>query len=629
VSRPTTTPLPAAPVRFGVRRALRVFGPFARPHLGSLAVALALVLVGTGTKLLKPWPLAFLVDEVLGKPRSDGSFTGLVVLLSVAVVVLAALDAGLGFVRSYLTQAVGQKVAFRIRSALYAHLQRLSLGFHDKQQTGELMNRVTRDADKVQELLTGNALEAASSGLLLLGMVAVTFALDWRLALVLVAMTPLMALTNARFRRRIKAAEQRARQGEGDINSLTQETLSSIRLIKVFGRERHETERFDSIGTEVLEANLALTRTESAFSSWLEIVPALGLALLLGVGAHQVRAGDLELGQLLVFVAYLRDFYGPTRALSRLAAKASRASVRAERIAEVLDTAPAVADRPGARPAGRLRGEISFSGVTFGYLPGRPVLHHVDLRVPAGSVVALVGPTGAGKSTLAALVPRLYDPDEGAVLIDGVDARSFTLESLQSQVAVVPQESVLFRATLAENIAYGRPGATRAEIEAAARVANAHDFITALPQGYDTVVGERGETLSGGQRQRVAIARALVRDAPILILDEPTSGLDVRAEREVLDAIERLVEGRSTIVIAHRLSTVRRADRIAVLVDGCVVECGSHAELMARGERYAEMVALTTGDRLGDGIGSGARHDDGNNRRLATGAAPPPREGAR
>ncbi|HYH48863.1 MAG TPA: ATP-binding cassette domain-containing protein, partial [Acidimicrobiia bacterium] len=227
------------------------------------------------------------------------------------------------------------------------------------------------------------------------------------------------------------------------------------------------------------------------------------------------------------------------------------------------------------------------------------------------------------------LVPRLYDPDEGAVLIDGVDARSYTLESLQAQVAVVPQESVLFRATLAENIAYGRPGATRAEIEAAARVANAHDFITALPHGYDTVVGERGETLSGGQRQRVAIARALVRNAPVLILDEPTSGLDVRAEREVLDAIERLVEGRTTIVIAHRLSTVRRADRIAVLVDGCVVECGTHAELMARGERYAEMVALTTGDRLGDGIGGGARHDDGNNRRLATGAIPPPREGAR
>jgi ATP-binding cassette subfamily B protein len=622
----TTPDQDAARAKFGARRALKVFGPFARPHFGSLALALFLVLVGTTFKLAKPWPLAFLVDEVLGKPRSDGSFTGLVVLVAGAVVALAALDAALGFVRSYLTQSIGQKVAFRIRSALYGHLQRLSLSFHDRQQTGELMNRVTRDADKVQELLTDNLLEAASSSLLLIGMVGITLTLDWRLALVLMCMTPLMAVTNSRFRRRIKAAEQRARQGEGDINSLTQETLSSMRLIKVFGRERHETERFDTVGNELLEANLALTRTESAFSSWLEIVPALGLALLLGFGAHQVRSGDLELGQLLVFVSYLRDFYGPTRALSRLAAKASRASVRAERIAEVLGTAPAVADLPGARPAPRLRGDVVFSGVSFAYLENRPVLADVDLAVPAGSVLALVGPTGAGKSTLAALVPRLYDPDDGAVLLDGVDIRSYTLESLQAQVAVVPQESVLFRASVLENIAYGRPGASRADIEAAAKAANAHEFITALPHGYDTVVGERGDTLSGGQRQRVAIARALVRDAAVLILDEPTSGLDVRAEREVLDAIERLLAGRTTIVIAHRLSTVRRADRIAVLEAGRVVEHGSHDELMTLGGRYAEMVALSTDDRLAE---AGAKPANGFDQKLGSGAATPRRKGAR
>ena len=612
---------PAKPsARFGLRQALRVFGPFARPHWPALALALVLVMANTGFRLAKPWPLAFLVDEVLGRPRSDASFELLVVLVVVAVVALAVLEAGVGFVRTYLMQTVGQKVAFRIRLALYEHLQRLSLAFHDRAQTGELMTRVTRDADPVQELVTDNLLEAISSALLGVGMVVITLTLDWRLSLVLLTMTPLMAVTNARFRRRIKAAEARARNREGEINSLTQQTLSSMRLVKVFGRERHETQRFESAGGESLAANLALSRTESAFSSWLGVIPALGLAGILALGAHEVRAGRLELGQLLVFTAYLRDFYGPTRALSRLAAKASRTSVRAERIADILATPLAVTDLPGARPAPRLSGRVTFQAVTFAYVPGRPVLHQVDLEVAAGQVMALVGATGAGKSTLAGLVPRLYDPDQGAVLVDGVDVRRFTLESLQAQVAVVPQESVLLRATVAENIAYGRPGATRAEIEAAARAANAHDFVTALPLGYDTLVEERGETLSGGQRQRLAIARALVREAPILILDEPTSGLDVRSERVVLDAVERLMAERTVIVIAHRLSTVRRADVIAYLEDGRVVERGSHQELLDHGGRYAELVALSAGDVLADG----STPAPGNGRSQSSTRAPSP-----
>jgi ATP-binding cassette subfamily B protein len=583
---------------FGGREALAVFGPFARPHLPALGFALLLVLVGTTFRLLKPWPLAFLIDDVVGTQRSDGSFTLMVFVVMGATVGIAVLDAFIGFVRSNLTRGIGQKVAFRIRSALYGHLQQLSLSFHDRQQTGELMNRVTRDTDTVQSLVTDHLLDAVSNALLLVGMVGITMSLDWRLALVLLALSPLMGFTNARFRRRIKAAESRARAGEGDISSLTQETLSSIRLIKVFGRERHESERFDTVGEEALAANLALTRVETAFSSWLEIVPAIGMAALLGLGAHQIRAGHLEVGELVVFVSYLRDFYGPTRALSRLAAKVSRASVRAERIASVLQTPLAVTDRPDARPAPRLSGRITFDHVTFGYLTGRPVLRDIHLDIPAGSVLALVGSTGAGKSTLASLIPRLYDPDAGAVLVDGTDLRDLTLESLQGQVAVVPQESVLFRATVAENVAYGRPDATRAEIEKAVRMANAHDFVTALPDGYDTLVGERGDTLSGGQRQRLAIARALVRNAPILILDEPTSGLDVRSERVVLEAVERLMESRTTIVIAHRLSTVRRADQIALLEGGRIVERGTHDELVDRGGRYAELVALSSGDVL-------------------------------
>jgi ABC-type multidrug transport system fused ATPase/permease subunit len=349
----------------------------------------------------------------------------------------------------------------------------------------------------------------------------------------------------------------------------------------------------------------------------------------LALGAHEVRAGRLELGELLVFVAYLRDFYGPTRALSRLAAKASRTSVRAERIAEILATPLAVTDLPGARPAPRFSGAVTFQSVTFAYVPGRPVLHDVCLDVPAGQVVALVGATGAGKSTLAGLVPRLFDPDEGAVLIDGVDVRGFTLESLQAQVAVVPQESVLMRATVAENIAYGRPGATRDEIEMAARAANVHDYVAALPLGYETLVEERGDTLSGGQRQRLAIARALVREAPILILDEPTSGLDVRSERLVLDAVERLMAERTVIVIAHRLSTVRRADLIVFLEDGRVVERGSHEELLDQGGRYAELVAISAGDLLADGSTPDPGNGRGKPRFGEVGAAGAPRKGDR
>ncbi|MGH9022478.1 MAG: ABC transporter ATP-binding protein [Acidimicrobiia bacterium] len=585
--------------QFNGRRAYKAFSGFARPHLPGLILAFGLMVLGTVLKLAKPWPLALLVDQALtGPPRSDRSFGLMVVVVMASTVALALLDAGIGYFRSYLLQRVGQKVAFSIRFRLYEHMQRLSMSFHDGQQTGELMNRVTRDVDRVQELITDNLIEAASSTLLLAGMIGVTLSLDWRLSLVLMAMTPLMAVANQRFRRRIKSAEERARQGEGDMVSLTQETLSSMRIVKVFGREKHESDRFEEIGSETLDAYLALSRTESAFSSWLDIVPALAMAGLLGLGAQQVRSGELELGQLLVFVSYLKDFYGPTRALSKLAAKVSRAAVRAQRIAEVLETEPTVTSRQGAATAPRLRGEVTFSNVTFSYLQGRPVLRDVSLRVPAGSVLALVGTTGAGKSTLAALVPRLYDPDEGVVRVDGLDLCDLTLESLQSQVAVVPQESVLFRATVAENIAYGRPGASQREIEAAARAANAHDFIVGLPAGYETLIGERGDTLSGGQRQRIAIARALVRNAPVLILDEPTSGLDVRSEHVVLDAVERLMAGRTTIVIAHRLSTVRRADQIALVEAGCIVERGTHDELVALGGRYSELVALSSGDRL-------------------------------
>ena len=583
----------------GILQALRTFGPFVLPHWPAIVLAGLLMMAGTGVGLLRPWPLKFLFDQVLIPEKRAGSVDLLLLVIAGAIAGIAVLDGILGYLRQYLLKTAGQKVAFRLRVALYGQIQRLSLTFHDRQQTGDLITRVTKDVDKVQELITNNVVEASSNALSIGGMLGVMFWLDWQLTLAMLALGPALLFTISRYRSKIKQAELLVRRKEGDIASLAQETISSIRLVKAFGREEFERDRFESHTEEALGANLKVSRTEAAFSSFLDVLTAFALAGLVWLGAQRVMSGNLTPGDLLVFISYVRDFYGPTRTLSKLTGQVSRTSVRAEKIAEVLREEPAVRDLPDARPAPRLRGHIQFEGVGFGYVPGLPVLSDVSFEVEPGQVLALVGPTGAGKSTIAALIPRLYDPAEGRVLIDGQDIRSYKLAGLQAQVSLVLQSSILFRATVRENIAYGRPNATFEEIVAAAKVANAHEFITSMSDGYDTVIGERGDTLSGGQRQRIAIARAVVRNAPILILDEPTTGLDARAEHLVLDALDRLMESRTTIIIAHKLSTVHRADSILVIDDGRVVERGSHQDLLARGGHYAGLYRLQEPAREG------------------------------
>jgi ATP-binding cassette subfamily B protein len=574
----------------------RVLGAFALPHVPAIILASLMVLAGTGMKLLRPWPLKFLFDEVLSPEAVSDSVQLLLVVIAAAIVAISLLDGAIGFVRQYVLKAVGQKVAFCMRVAIYGQIQRLSLTFHDRQQTGELITRVTTDVDKVHDLITNDVVEASTSTLTLVGMLAVMFWLDWQLCLAMVSLSPVLYFTMGRYRRRIKQVEEHVRRKEGDITSLAQETISSIRLVKAFGREEYEKDRFETHTGEALDANLRASRTEAAFGALLDALSAFAMAGVVWLGAQRVLSGSLTLGGLYIFIAYLRDFYGPTRSLSKLSGKLSRTSVRLAKIADVLNEQPAIQDAPDAKPAPPLRGHIKFDDVSFAYVPGRQVLSDVSFEVQPGQVLALVGATGAGKSTVAALLTRLYDPSSGRVLLDGQDLKSYQLATVQSQIGYVLQNSVLFRASVRENIAYGRPDATLEQIVGAAQAANAHEFITALPDGYDTILGERGDTLSGGQRQRIAIARALVRDAPILILDEPSTGLDARAEHTVLDALDRLMAGRTTIVIAHKLSTIRRADLILVVENGRIIERGDHAELLALGERYAELCRLQNQD---------------------------------
>jgi ABC-type multidrug transport system fused ATPase/permease subunit len=404
-------------------------------------------------------------------------------------------------------------------------------------------------------------------------------------------MAPLFAVLIHRFTTRIKPLSRSQRRSDGALASVAQEAIGAIHVVKAFTAEDRENERLRTFGQRSLQAKLRLAQLEAQFGWAADLVSALGTATVVVVGAERALSGAITPGDLLVFTTYLRRLYSPLKDLLREVNKSQKALARAERVVAVFDTDPGVADAPGARPTPRLRGAIELQGVTFGYLPGQPVLSDIDLRVEPGQTVALVGATGAGKSTLAALIPRFYDVSRGCVMVDGVDVRRVTLQSLRSQIAVVPQDTVLFHASVADNIAYGNPAASSAQICAAAEAANADEFIRGLPDGYETILGERGATLSGGQRQRIAVARAVVRDAPIVILDEPTTGLDPQTEGLLLEALRRLSIDRTTLVIAHSLATVSSADLIVVLDRGRIVERGGHSELLRRGGRYAELFA--------------------------------------
>jgi ATP-binding cassette subfamily B protein len=576
------------------RMILRIFGPFLRPQWPGCLLAALLAVAGTGIALLKPWPLKYLFDEVLlptGNPTSQ-DIQYILVLVVVALAAITVLDSLVGAARSYILTVVGERVAASIRTRLYDHLQRLPLAYHEGTPTGELTTRLTGDVDKVRALLTVTFVEASTHVLTLAGMAGVLLILDWQLSLALLLVLPLLLLTVSGFRARIRTVEQSARNSEGDLAAVAQESLVAIKLVKATGREEDESKRFRRHSDASVAAVLRSARTSAAFGAAVDAVVAVATTGLIWLGAQRVLEGALTPGDLIIFTSYLRDFFGPTRALSKLPAQLTRAGVRAARIADTLRRSPDIQDKPGARPAVPPRKQLSLDGVGFAYTQDRPVLRDVDLTVPVGSTLAVVGPTGAGKSTIAALMCRLQDPTSGRVLLDGTDLRDLTGASLHAQVGLVTQDAVLFRASVRENIAYGRPDASLEEVQDAARAAQAHAFVQALPRGYDTVLAERGATLSGGQKQRLALARGLLQGCPVLVLDEPTTGLDAQSEHALLEALRQVASGRTTVIITHRMAAAMAADQIVVLDAGRVVERGTHQRLITSGGLYAEMCRL-------------------------------------
>jgi ATP-binding cassette subfamily B protein len=575
-----------------------------RPHWKALTIALVAVLGETLTDILEPWPIKIVVDNILQSkklpPALGGLVTGLfgsnadaVVYFAVAAVaVIAIVGAVSSYVEKFLTTSVSQWVGHDLRRTLYHHIQRLSLADHDKSRTGDLITRVTSDIGAIQDFITSALLGMLVNVTTLVGMIGVMLYLNWRFTLIALSVVPVLFLVVYYYTRRIKSASRAVRTQEGKLLSVVEEVLTSIRVVKAFAREDYEEQRFETESLANVEAGLQARSIKAKLSPVVEVLVAVGTCLVLWYGARLAMAGELSAGVLIVFLLYLGKMYKPMRDLSKMTDTVSKAMVGFERIQEVLDIESGVRDVRGARQAPRFKGRIDFKEVSFSYGSDKRVLENVTFTIEAGQVAAIVGPSGTGKSTLVGLISRFYDPVSGSVAIDGTDIRKYRLKSLRDQISFVLQDTLLFRATIWENIAYGKPNASPAEIRRAADLANAREFIEEMPDGYDTIVGERGVTLSGGQRQRIAIARAVIRDTPILILDEPTSGLDAASEQAVIGALDALMKGRTSVVIAHHLGTIRHADVIFVINDSALVEQGTHEALLAQNGVYAELHRL-------------------------------------
>jgi ATP-binding cassette, subfamily B, bacterial len=568
--------------------------PYLKPYHWLIAWALLQVLLIAGFELLKPWPLQVVIDNVLGgKPfrtaaLSSSSPALILVGACIAIIVVHFAAGALTLLHNYTTIRIGQNMVNDLRGALYAHLQRLSLAFHGRQRVGDLLYRITADSFAVQTMIMNGALPILSAVVLLGGMLVVLFPLNPGLTLLALTVVPILFLLISGFNQKIVDVAAEVRTTESRVYSLVQWTMSSIKVVQAFTKEEEEHRRFMGASRESLRATLRLYSWQTLYSGAVNVVIASGTALVVYAGARAVISGTLTVGQLLVFISYLAQLYAPINQITQSWGLIAGARIGARRVFEILDTEADLKDGSRSFPPGGARGEIAWRGVSFCYRAGIPVLAGIDFRVPAGAKIAVVGPTGAGKSTLLGLLPRFFDPTSGKVEIDGIDLREYQLRSLRKQISMVLQPPLIFPLSVRDNIAYGRPGSSDAEIEEAARLARIHDLIISLPERYDTIIGEAGHSLSEGEKQRVTIARALLRNAPILILDEPTSALDVATEALVMAGIEQLLVGRTTFIIAHRLSTVQRCDRIVALRDSVIAEQGTFGELLRRDGLFAE-----------------------------------------
>ena len=580
---------------------IRCLRPFARKHRRALTAGGLLAVLEVLVNLAQPWPVSLLVGSVLTKSGSAPTMspTTAVVAAVGSLLLIYVLAAIVDYWSTRLLSSTGLRMAADVRVEVYTHLQRQSLAFHAGQRVGDLTARVTSDVDRMQDLLVQTLSVLIPNAMLVLGMGTVMLILDPTFALVAFTATPVMAVVIFRSTRALKRAARRARTADGQVAAAAAEGLSVMPLVQACSLEPRMRDRMESLALTSLLQGLEATRLQARFSPVVDVASAASLAVVLAVGSWRVLDGHMSVAVLLVFLGYVSSLYKPLKALAKLSTVTSKGTAAAERVLDILAMTPDVHNAPKAVAAGSLAGRIDFENVTFSY--GRePVIRGLDLHIEPGETLALVGRTGAGKSTIAALVPRLMDPQEGRVLLDGMDVRGLELETVRAQVSLVLQDCVLLHGSLLDNIACGRPDASEEAVRRAARLALVDEFAGRLPLGMDTPVGERGVSLSGGQRQRVAIARAILRDTPILILDEPTSALDVESESLISQALEQLPSGRTTLIIAHRLSTVRRADRIAVLDGGRLIEEGAPEHLLRSGGHFARLTATQGALRVND-----------------------------
>jgi ATP-binding cassette subfamily B protein/subfamily B ATP-binding cassette protein MsbA len=561
------------------------------------------MLGSTVTELLEPWPFKVIFDYILLHKPLPASFAfldellhsskeGLLLVISLTIIFIAFFQGVFAYLQVYLTSRIGYEIVHTLRRELFSHLQRLSLAFHHRTRSGELLTKVTGDTNILKAFFAESILEFAMHFLSFIGMCVGMLILNWKLTLIVLATVPVLLFSFVQRFEKIRAAARKQRHKEGQIASRLTETLASVTLVQAFGREKYEEETFDVESAQTVEESVQTARIEAMATRTVKLISAVGKWAIVLVGSWQVLQGEMTPGDVLIFWAYVGKMYKPIQNLVKLWTKLPRVMVSIERMSEILEVEPEIQDDPQAVEATHLKGEIIFENVSFDYGNGKDVLKSASFTISPGQRVALVGASGAGKSTIVSLLLRFFDPQEGCIFIDGVNIKHYQRASLRREIGVVLQDSILFGSTIRENIAYGKPDATWEEIVAAAKAANAHDFIITLPQGYDTVIGERGSTLSGGQRQRVSLARTLIKHPSVLILDEPTAAVDAESAMLIWEAIDHLYSGKTALVIAHHFSALKSFDHILVLYNGEVVEQGTHEQLVDLQGYYYELFQL-------------------------------------